>query len=157
MSTSLCVYHGCSIMCSNFFSHREGLPSALKEVCFVTRPGEKVSGWTCAIKCWCLGGVQTWRRLPSVPITKRIIVYCIKQWDQVHPHPPGMEEGYKRHDFMIWSSLSGQIGVVGRTGAGKSSLFKALFRMVELSLGSIYIDGIDIAAVPLERLRYRVG
>ena len=43
---------------------------------------------------------------------------------------------------------------MGRTGAGKSSLFKALFRMVELSIGSISIDGINITSVPLERLRY---
>ena len=47
-----------------------------------------------------------------------------------------------------------QVGVVGRTGAGKSSLFKALFHMVELSVGSISIDGIQISSISLERLRY---
>ncbi|KAI6165735.1 ABC transporter [Pisolithus thermaeus] len=46
-----------------------------------------------------------------------------------------------------------KIGVVGRTGAGKSSVMTALFRIVELSSGSIEIDGVNIAAVGLSRLR----
>ena len=46
-----------------------------------------------------------------------------------------------------------KIGIVGRTGAGKSSITLALFRIIEAAGGSISIDGIDIAHLGLTRLR----
>jgi ABC-type multidrug transport system fused ATPase/permease subunit len=50
-----------------------------------------------------------------------------------------------------------KIGVVGRTGAGKSSTFLALFRINESSSGSIIIDGVDVADIGLHDLRRNIA
>lgn len=50
-----------------------------------------------------------------------------------------------------------RVGVVGRTGAGKSSLTLALFRFLEAREGSILIDGLDISKIKLSSLRSRLA
>ena len=50
-----------------------------------------------------------------------------------------------------------RIGVVGRTGAGKSTLALALFRFLNASAGRILIDGIDISTIKLSTLRSRLA
>ncbi|XP_038877674.1 ABC transporter C family member 2-like isoform X2 [Benincasa hispida] len=50
-----------------------------------------------------------------------------------------------------------KVGIVGRTGAGKSSMINALFRMVELERGKILIDGFDVAMFGLLDLRKVLG
>ncbi|KFQ26676.1 Multidrug resistance-associated protein 7 [Mesitornis unicolor] len=50
-----------------------------------------------------------------------------------------------------------KVGIVGRTGSGKSTLFLALFRMLELKSGRILLDGVDSQLVGLEDLRSRLA
>ncbi|KAG2214416.1 hypothetical protein INT47_000972 [Mucor saturninus] len=67
---------------------------------------------------------------------------------------PGLDLCLKNLSFTI--NPKEKIGIVGRTGAGKSSLSLALFRIIEASKGGIIIDGVDISTLRLFDLRSRL-
>ncbi|KAF9891097.1 hypothetical protein FE257_005032 [Aspergillus nanangensis] len=68
------------------------------------------------------------------------------------PHLPPILKG------LTFSVRPGErVGIVGRTGAGKSSLTLALLRFLEPQSGSIHIDGVNVAQMRLHDLRSRMG
>ncbi len=74
------------------------------------------------------------------------------EFDQVHArYAPGLPEVLRGISFSIPAGT--KAGIMGRTGAGKSSLIQVLYRFLELEDGEIRIDGMNIANVPKERLR----
>lgn len=61
------------------------------------------------------------------------------------------------NDLSLTVAGGERLGVVGRTGAGKSSLSVLLLRIVELSGGSVFIDGINVSQIGLQTLRRAVA
>ncbi|RYZ72287.1 MAG: ATP-binding cassette domain-containing protein, partial [Proteobacteria bacterium] len=66
---------------------------------------------------------------------------------------------YAKHLPLVLKGISfsvragSRVGIVGRTGSGKSTFFQSLFRFIEAEAGAIQVDGVDIATVPLPQLR----
>uniref|UniRef100_A0A8C5VSM2 Multidrug resistance-associated protein 1-like n=1 Tax=Microcebus murinus TaxID=30608 RepID=A0A8C5VSM2_MICMU len=65
--------------------------------------------------------------------------------------------GLALQDITFKTREEEKIGIVGRTGAGKSTLSNCLFRIVERSGGKIIIDGIDISTIGLHDLRGKLN
>ncbi|AEO64844.1 uncharacterized protein THITE_35966 [Thermothielavioides terrestris NRRL 8126] len=72
-----------------------------------------------------------------------------------------LSAAYSRDDLVLRDvSLSikagEKIAVCGRTGSGKTSLIMTLFRLVDMTRGSIRVDGVDIATLPRQEVRSRI-
>lgn len=101
----------------------------------------------CNLPTECLDGVDPPAAWPSegrLEVTDLVVGYA-----------PDLPPVLKGLTFSV--ARNERIGVVGRTGAGKSSLTLALFRFLEAREGSIYIDGLDISKIKLHALRSRLA
>ena len=67
------------------------------------------------------------------------------------------DEDYVLRDVSFDVSPGERVGVVGATGAGKTTLVNLLMRFYDVKRGRIAIDGIDIRELPLAELRRRFG
>lgn len=70
---------------------------------------------------------------------------------------------YRNHSSLVLKSINFEIedgqkfAIIGRTGAGKTSITNALFRLIEICSGEILIDNINIQSIPLNILRSKLS
>lgn len=76
------------------------------------------------------------------------MLVCFKDCTVPDSNPPFCLQGVS---FVVEGGA--KVGLVGRTGSGKSSLFLTLYRMVEPCGGRVLIDGVDVSVLGLRHLR----
>lgn len=90
------------------------------------------------------GGVNSWPQGGSIAVADLSVRYRSDLPEVIH-----------RLSFTV--PAGSKVGIVGRTGSGKSSLIQALFRLNEVTSGTIMIDGIDTSTLALRSLRSRLS
>ncbi|MBE2201230.1 MAG: ABC transporter ATP-binding protein [Anaerolinea sp.] len=64
---------------------------------------------------------------------------------------------YVLHDVSFTLPAGRILGILGRTGSGKTTLTRLLFRLYDVDRGAITLHGVDLRDIPLANLRQRVG
>ncbi|XP_061829600.2 ATP-binding cassette sub-family C member 4 [Nerophis lumbriciformis] len=93
---------------------------------------------------------QTEKRPPSGWPGKGLVTFDQVSFSYASDAPPVL------HDLTVTFLPKEKVGIVGRTGAGKSSLVSALFRLAEPQ-GQIYIDGLATSELGLHDLRQKMS
>ncbi|OMJ82331.1 hypothetical protein SteCoe_16990 [Stentor coeruleus] len=107
--------------------------------------------------------IKTYTDLPQEKPEICLLDESCKNWPEVPSikfdnvfmrYRPNTELVLKGMNFDI---LPGKhVGITGRTGSGKSSVFLSLLRIVEIELGNIFIDNVNIAQLGLKKLRQAI-
>lgn len=125
-----------------------------------SKPFIELTGLTTQIQSAMAGMERTLDLLSQKPIHEKITQELPKVkgevvFDQVHfsyvPTQPLIE------NFNFTAKPGQTIAIVGKTGAGKSTLVNLLMRFYEVNAGKILIDGVDIANVSRDQLRKNFG
>ncbi|KAJ5767038.1 uncharacterized protein N7511_004654 [Penicillium nucicola] len=61
------------------------------------------------------------------------------------------------NDVSLTIKAGEKVGICGRTGSGKTSMIMSIFRMMELTSGTITVDGVDLATLPRREIRSRIN
>lgn len=110
---------------------------------------------------------RLWREIQSIPQERKggsaVLPlewpsrHCLVEFDNCClRYRPGLPLVLRGVSLRFGGKERVHVGIVGRTGAGKSSMLSAILRLAELDEGRIMIDGIDISTVPLQQLRRRI-
>ncbi|MBV8773406.1 MAG: ABC transporter ATP-binding protein [Deltaproteobacteria bacterium] len=73
------------------------------------------------------------------------------------PPADGAPRPLALHDINVSVPAGGKLAIVGRTGAGKSTMVKLLVRLIEPTRGRVLVDGRDMREIPLTSLRKAIG
>jgi len=85
------------------------------------------------------------------------VSFRYEESDEGEERPADEEAAEVLHDVSFRLEPGRVLGLLGRTGSGKTTIARLLFRLYDPATGTIRLDGVDLRSIPLAALRERVG